>query len=927
VRDMAAPTTEAKKWHALEVSAVLAEIGVDPRQGLSTEEAEARLKKYGPNALPEAPPTPFWKRLLEQLKGFVVLILIVATIISMAVGDWIEAGAILAIVVLNAFIGAIQESRAEQALQSLKKMAAPEAQVLRDGVRKTIPARELVPGDIVLLEAGSIVPADLRLIETAQLRVDESSLTGESVPVDKDADAVLPEDTALADRVNMAFLGSTVVYGRGVGVVVATGSATVLGEIAGVIEEPQEETPLQRRLEEFGRILGILILVICGIVFVVEILRDPNLHILREQGLLAYLRTSEHALLGFFIIAVSLAVAAVPEGLPAIVTLCLAMGMREMLRRNALVRRLPSVETLGSATVICADKTGTLTQNQMTVTTVWVDGELISVTGQGYKPEGQFLKDGKPLRPQDHPLLLSALWVGLLCSDAELRAENGSYRVVGDPTEGALVVAALKAGLSRNTIPRVSELPFDSERKRMTTIHPAEAFPIPLSSPYVAAVKGAPDVVLAHCAALATKNGPIPLTPEEQKKVSRANEEMAGQGLRVLAVAYRPLPFLPEDPTPEEIERDLVFLGLVGMQDPPRPEVPKALETARKAGLRTIMITGDHVATAVAIAKQIGLLRPNGRVISGSELDRMSDEELVCIIDEVDVFARVSPHHKVRIVEALRARGEIVAMTGDGVNDAPALKRADIGIAMGISGTDVAKSTADMVLLDDNYASIVAAVEQGRVIYANIRKTIYYLLSCNFAEIAIIFFAVLLGWPTPLTAIQLLLLNLLTDGAPALALGMEPAEPGIMERPPRSPKEKIIDREMAWGIFYQATALTAAVLGLYALAYYGAWHEDADTLAFVTLVVAELFRAYAARSEWIPLFKIGPFTNRWMQWAFLSSMIILLLVVYIPPLQPVFNTLPLTISMWATLLPLSLVPFVLVEGRKTLMYLRRAHGS
>jgi Ca2+-transporting ATPase len=915
------------KWHSLSVAEVLGRLGVEPRQGLSSEEAQARLRQYGPNALPEAPPTPFWKRVLEQLKGFVVLILIGAALISMVLGDWIEAGAILAIVILNAFVGAIQESRAEQALQSLKKMAAPEAQVLRDGVRKTIPARELVPGDIVLLEAGSIVPADLRLLEAAQLRVDESSLTGESVPVDKDADAVLPEDTALADRVNMAFMGTTVAYGRGVGVVVATGPATVLGEIAGVIEEPQEETPLQRKLEEVGKVLGVLILIICGLVFVVEILRDPNLHILLDEGLLAYLRTAERALLGFFIIAVSLAVAAVPEGLPAVVTLCLAAGMREMLRRNALVRRLPSVETLGSATVICADKTGTLTQNQMTVTTIWVWDERISVTGQGYRPEGQFLLDGRPLDPKAHPLLLGALWIGLLCNDAELREENGAFRVIGDPTEGALVVAGLKAGLSKNAIPRVSELPFDSERKRMTTIHPAENFPLAVSAPYVAAVKGAPDVVLAHCTALASASGPIALTPEKRERIAAMNESLASQGLRVLAVAYRPLHGVPEEPTPEEIERDLVFLGLLGMQDPPRPEVPEALAKARRAGLRTIMITGDHVATAVAIAKQIGLLRPNGRVISGSELDRMSDEELIRVIDEVDVFARVSPHHKVRIVEALRARGEIVAMTGDGVNDAPALKRADIGIAMGISGTDVAKATADMVLLDDNYASIVAAVEQGRVIYSNIRKTVYYLLSCNFAEIAIIFIAVLLGWPTPLTAIQLLWLNLLTDGAPALALGMEPAEPGIMERPPRSPKERIINREMARGIFLQASALTAAVLGLFALAYHGAWREDADTLAFVTLVVAELFRAYAARSEWVPLFKLGIFTNRWMQWAFLSSLALLLLVVYVPPLRPVFNTVPLTPTMWAVLFPFTLVPLFIVEGRKLLVTLGKPRGS
>ena len=530
------------KWHSLSIAEVLGRLGVEPRQGLSSEEAQARLRQYGPNALPEARPTPFWKRVLEQLKGFVVLILIGAALISMVLGDWIEAGAILAIVILNAFVGAIQESRAEQALQSLKKMAAPEAQVLRDGVRKTIPARELVPGDIVLLEAGSIVPADLRLLEAAQLRVDESSLTGESVPVDKDADAVLPEDTALADRVNMAFMGTTVAYGRGVGVVVATGPATVLGEIAGVIEEPQEETPLQRKLEEVGKVLGVLILIICGLVFVVEILRDPNLHILLDEGLLAYLRTAERALLGFFIIAVSLAVAAVPEGLPAVVTLCLAAGMREMLRRNALVRRLPSVETLGSATVICADKTGTLTQNQMTVTTIWVWDERISVTGQGYRPEGQFLLDGRPLDPKAHPLLLGALWIGLLCNDAELREENGAFRVIGDPTEGALVVAGLKAGLSKNAIPRVSELPFDSERKRMTTIHPAENFPLAVSAPYVAAVKGAPDVVLAHCTALASASGPIALTPEKRERIAAMNESLASQGLRVLAVAYRPLP-------------------------------------------------------------------------------------------------------------------------------------------------------------------------------------------------------------------------------------------------------------------------------------------------------------------------------------------------------------------------------------------------
>ncbi|MDD4903220.1 MAG: cation-translocating P-type ATPase [Candidatus Bipolaricaulis sp.] len=928
-------TSDKTLWHALDTSEAVRTLKTDVDAGLSSAEAAERLKTYGPNALPESPPTPFWKRLVGQLKGFVVLILLVAAVISTVVYfiepeplGWLDSVIIIAIVVLNSFVGALQDSRAEKALQSLKKMAAPEAQVLRDGQRVSVRARELVPGDVVLLEAGTMVPADLRLLVAAQMRVDESSLTGESVPVEKNADAHLAKETGIADRINSAFLGTTVVYGRGRGVVIGTGADTQLGEIAEMIEEEQEETPLQRKLEEFGKILGTVILIVCAIVFALEIVRDPNLYILREQGLAAYFRTGAGDLIRFFMVAVSLAVAAVPEGLPAIVTMCLALGTREMLKRHALVRRLPSVETLGSATVICTDKTGTLTQNQMTVTSVWAERTMYGVTGQGYDPAGGYTRSDVPVQVEGHPVLERALWAGLLCNDAELRQEGATHRVIGDPTEGALVVAAAKGGMGKSDLersPRISEIPFDSDRKRMTTFHTTDGARIPAAGAKVlAVVKGAPDVVLSLCARMEGAGGPAALDVATRNEVQKANDTMASQGLRVLAVAYRPLSEMPHEVTPEAVEHDLVLLGLLGMQDPPRPEVKDAITKARAAGLRTIMITGDHVATAEAIAAQIGLMRPGSRVVSGAEMDKMAEGQLAREIEHIDVFARVSPHHKVEIVEALRSNGEVVAMTGDGVNDAPALKRADIGVAMGIAGTDVAKNTADMVLTDDNYASIVAAVEQGRVIYSNIRKTVYYLLSCNFAEVAIIFGAILIGWPAPLTAIQLLWLNLLTDGAPALALGLEKGEPGIMSRRPRSPRERIINKEMAIGILYQAGALTVAVLGVYALGIYtqGALHDDAMTIAFTTLVLAELFRAYTARSEHVPLARIGVFSNRAMQWAVLASLALLMLVLYVPGLQQAFDTKTLSVGMWAYIAPLMLVPALVVEVRKYILQWR-----
>ncbi|MBN1487576.1 MAG: calcium-translocating P-type ATPase, SERCA-type [Anaerolineae bacterium] len=912
-----------QKWHALNIEEAVQTLNTDLQAGLSTAEAQKRLDTYGYNELQEKPPTTFWERLLDQLKGFVVIILLVAAVISAAMGDWVEAVVIMAIVVLNAAIGVIQESKAEEALEALKKMAAPDAQVLRDGHRVTIPARELIPGDVVILEAGSIVPADLRFVESANLKIEEASLTGESVPVNKYANKVLPEDAGLGDRRNLGFMSTTVTYGRATGVVIATGMQTEMGHIAEMIQSVEDEqTPLQRKLDDVGKSLGIGSLIICGLVFVVSVARP----------LLVGDALTLDDVADFFMIAISLAIAAVPEGLPAVVTICLALGMQEMVKRHALIRRLPAVETLGSATVICSDKTGTLTQNQMTVTRVWVaDGEY-AVTGKGYNPEGTFTLDGQDVEVTQHKILENVLWGSTLCNDALLEKENGGdgYRMIGDPTEGSMVVAAAKAGMWRNKLeesfPRVAEIPFDSERKRMTTIHDLHIDgghnPAPISGDhqgYIAIVKGAPDLVLDRCTHIATAEGVVEMSAVHQQTISEANAEMASQALRVLAVAYRPLSEVPPEPKPEDVEQDLVFMGLMGMIDPARPEIVPAVKKALGAGLRTVMVTGDYAITAAAIAREIGILRPNHQVISGKELEEMDDEQLNKVIDNVDVFARVAPHHKVRIVEALRSRNNVVAMTGDGVNDAPALKRADIGVAMGITGTDVSKQTADMVLTDDNYVSIVSAIEQGRVIYSNIRKFVYFLLSCNMAEIAILFIAALLGWPVPLTAIQLLWLNLLSDGAPALALGLEKGDPDIMERPPRPPDEPVINREMISGVVVQTIAITAAVLLAYSrgTAFALATGTDpiatAETLAFVTLVLSELFRAYTSRSERYPLFKLGLFSNKWMQYAVGFSVLLLMMVVYVPFFQPIFNTIPLTFNEWLLVLPLTLVPSVAAE--------------
>jgi Ca2+-transporting ATPase len=936
-------------WHVLTAQAAVEQLESSSARGLSEQAAAERLQCYGPNQLAEIPRPTFLKLVLAQLKGFVVILLIVAAIISLLLREWVDASAILTIVLLNAILGVVQESRAEAALAALKKLAAPEASVLRDGHRRSIPATRLVPGDIVYLEAGNFVPADIRLLESVNLRVEEAALTGESQAVQKDAGLRLEREIPLGDRRNTVFMGTLVSYGRGNGVVTSTGMHTQLGLIARMLQSVKEEqTPLQKRLDQLGRLLGWASLAICLLVFVGFALQSTDLTIITspQGGLLAYLSQAKEQLVNTFMVAVSLAIAAVPEGLPAVVTISLALGMREMIRRHALIRRLSSVETLGSATVICSDKTGTLTQNEMTVTRLWVDGRSIVLTGAGYDPRGQFLLDGRPLDLQQQRSAAAVLWAGAINNDAVLeeigQAGEPDHRIVGDPTEGALIVAAVKAGADigelNRAFPRCSEIPFDSERKRMVTVHAVEHPRASDLSPFdsadsgrhfVVAVKGAPDLVLRLCTRFTPWQGGEPRVMDEdaRRSIQAANDEMTRQALRVLAIAYHVLEEKPRSNERSELESGLVFAGLVGMTDPARPEVSPAMARASRAGIRTIMITGDYPNTARAVAEDIGLLQPGHGVLTGSELDRISDADLRERIDSIDVFARVSPQHKMRIVEALKADGEVVAMTGDGVNDAPAIKRADIGVAMGITGTDVAKETADMVLTDDNYVSIVSAVEQGRIIYSNIRKFVYYLISCNLGEILIVFLPTVLGhwlFPvaaargvfSPLTAIQLLWLNLVTDGAPALALGMEKGEPDIMDRKPRPPGEPIINGTMWVNVAIQAVTIAATTLAAFLIGLRHTQPQYAETLAFVTLSLSEVFRAFTSRSERASIFRIGPFSNRWMNLAGLSSLALILVVVYVPGLNTVFNTLPMGLTEWELVLPLVLVPSVVAELTK-----------
>jgi Ca2+-transporting ATPase len=958
-------------WHALAAEEVLEHLKVRDN-GLTTQEVDQRQAQYGLNQLTEAARQGFLRLLWEQFNNFIVMLLIVAAVISAFLGEWIDASAIMTIVVLNAILGIVQERRAEEALAALKKLAAPEARVLRDGHHLTVSSRDLVPGDILFLEAGNHVPADVRLLEAVNLQVDEAALTGESQPAQKNASLKLEKNIPLGDRKNTAFMGTMVTYGRGRGVVIGTGMRSQLGLIARMLEGvDQEETPLQKRLDQLGKTLGIGALSICGLVFVLAVLRGTDLSILTSSGggLLAYLGAAKKQIVEMFMLAVGLAIAAVPEGLPAVVTITLALGMREMIRRHALIRRLSSVETLGSATVICSDKTGTLTQNEMTVTRIWVDGQFVNVTGSGYSRRGEFQVGNKSVDLHKYPGVETALWVGALNNDSQLEAVEGddlSYRIVGDPTEGSLLIAAAKAEAYHvelhNAYPRLDEIPFDSERKRMVTIHdireinPADVSPFTNSKLRgwdVIAVKGAPDLILDLCTSYQTMDDiTLEINESIRQRIQDANDVMTQDALRVLGLAYRVVEEAPKAQTVavDELERDLVFVGLVGMIDPPREEVKPAMQKASRAGIRTVMITGDYSNTARAVAQEIGLLQPEHEVLTGADLDRMSDDILKNVIERVDVFARVSPEHKLRIVDSLQANGEVVAMTGDGVNDAPAIKRANIGVAMGITGTDVAKETADMVLTDDNYASIVSAVEQGRIIYNNIRKFVFFLLSSNVAEIMVIFLATLAGLPSPLTVIQLLWLNLITDGAPALAMAMEKGDPDIMSRPPRPKNEPIINSPMRLGIIVQTITQTSAVLTAFAFGLlwelnalgHGLplgvnpllyllnfnWHSvnldsvrTAETMAFMTLSLCELFRAYTARSERASLFSIGIFSNKWMQYAVGSSILLLLLVCTVPFLQGIFNTHFMSLREWVSVLSLAAIPAVSEEITK--FFLRR----
>ncbi|WP_027414529.1 calcium-translocating P-type ATPase, SERCA-type [Aneurinibacillus terranovensis] len=872
----------------------------DVKNGLSEKEAEERLEKMGENVLAEKQKISPLALFLGQFKDFMVLVLLAATLISGFLGEYIDAIAIIAIVVVNGILGFIQEFRAERSLSALKELTAPLAYCIRDGQPTHIPAKNLVPGDIIYLEGGDRIPADVRFIKTNGLHVEESTLTGESVPVLKNVQTLKHEKIPLGDQQNMGFMGTMVTGGTAYGLVVTTGMMTEMGKIADLIQTTEtQETPLQLKLEELGKILIVVALALTALVVGVGIMHGHN----------AY---------NMFLAGVSLAVAAIPEGLPAIVTVALALGVQRMIRRRAIVRKLPSVETLGSASVICSDKTGTLTQNKMTVTHVWVDDTLLEVSGTGYEPTGEYFLNRKAVRPRAQASLYKMLQLGILCNNAYLEMQvdtkkklfkktDEKWVITGDPTEGALLVAGAKAGINREELAqmwrRVGEFPFDSTRKMMTVQVEDH------SGTRMLATKGAPDVLLSRCSHIMLEGRVVQLTPTMRRQIIIANETMAKKALRVLAVAYRELRAGESIRSEHSAERSLVFAGLYGMIDPPREEVKLAIKKCRQAGIKTVMITGDHQTTAEAIAVQLGILPPNGLTLNGQDLYNISDSEFENIVDNVYVYARVSPEHKLRIVKALQKKGHVVAMTGDGVNDAPAIKAADIGIAMGITGTDVSKEAASLVLADDNFASIEAAIEEGRTIYDNIRKFIRYLLASNVGEIMVMFFAMIAGLPLPLVPIQILWVNLVTDGLPALALGVDQPEEATMLRMPRSRTEGVFARGLAWKIVSRGL-----LIGLVTLAAF--WmtseaHPDelmrAQTVAFATLVMAQLIHVFDCRSE-ISIFSRNPFENKSLVLAVVSSVLLVLPVIYLPALQPVFNTVALSANEWVFVILWSAVP-------------------
>ena len=899
------------------VDDVMVAAGVDPHRGLAQAEAEARLARHGRNELAAEKPVPAWKRLLAQFQGPLTLLLIVATAVSLLV--WTieresplpyEALTILAVLVLNAGLGYVQEGRAEQALQALRQLSAVHAEVLRDGERRRVPAASLVPGDILLLEEGSTVPADARVFEAVALQTVEAALTGESTPVTKDV-APIPMEVGLGDRTNMVLSGTLVSYGRGRAVVTATGAHTEIGAVAGLLSRmPAEETPLQRELAHVGRLLGRIVVAIALVVAVTIVLVQQ-------------VRTVP-ALVSVLLLAVALAVAAVPEGLTAITTIVLSLGTERMARRRVIIRKLSAVQALGSATVICSDKTGTLTKNEMTVRVAITAGGRTDFTGTGYEPEGELRRAGRPLEdPAERAGVERLLRAAVLASNATLSERDGRWEVLGDPTEGALVVAARKAGVVAEDLAarfrRVGEIPFSSERKLMSTAQTDTD----RGGRTVLVSKGAPDILLARCTHERAGKEDRPLTAERRQAILGAVEGLAAEALRTLGVAFRVLEHAEAQPGLDvELERELVWLGLVGMIDPPRPEAQRAVQEAREAGIRTIMITGDHPATAAAIAVELGIVPVGARALAGPELSAMDADDLERAVREVSVYARVSPEHKLRIVEALQKQGEVVAMTGDGVNDAPALKRADIGVAMGISGTDVSKGAADMVLADDNFASIVAAVEEGRGIYGNIQKFLRFLLSSNVGEVMVMFFGVVFagaiglraeaGEPLvlPLLATMILWVNLLTDSGPALALGMDAADPHAMRRPPRDPRRPAITPDMWRAILIRGAVMAVATLLAMDAVLPGGLVSgsgtmaEARTVAFTTLVLAQLVNVFCARSDEASAFR-GLLTNPWLWLAVVTSALLQLVVVYVPGFQKAFATVPLDAWDWVLCLAAS----------------------
>jgi Ca2+-transporting ATPase len=906
---------EKSFWHNLSVDRSLEELGVDPDRGLSQDEVLERRTRYGPNELIERGLKSPWQILFEQFTDAMVIVLIVAAVISIFVKDPRDAIVIGAIVVLNAILGFVQEYRAERAMAALKRMAAPRVKVRREGELKQLDSHEVVPGDIILLEAGDAVPADARLINSANLRVQEASLTGESVPVDKQTEVLEAESIPVGDRSNMLFMGTAVTYGRGTAVVVETGMHTELGRIAELIQSVESEpTPLQRRMAQLGKTLALAALGIVVLVFLLGVLQGEDLA-------------------EMFFTAVALAVAAVPEGLPAVVTISLALGAQRMLRRQALIRKLPAVETLGSVTVICSDKTGTLTENRMTVKILDVAEHTLDLDEQ--------LRDGMPvLRAADERSNLTwtaqtaLLAGGALCNDAELKEDSeseGDFTTIGDPTEGALLVAAARNGVWKDEIaeqlPRVKEIPFSSERKLMTTVHelnlngPEDAFGKQIhqilqkpDAEYIAFTKGAVDRLLGLSASVWVEGQLIPMDDSWRERIEAANDGMASDGLRVLGVAYRAWADLPENLPDDQIEDELVFVGMVGMIDPPRPEVHEAVAMTKTAGIRPIMITGDHPLTAQRIAKDLGIAQTE-HTLTGVDLERLDDAELADELENVSVFARVSPEHKLKIVRVLQDKGQIVAMTGDGVNDAPALRRSDIGVAMGITGTDVSKEAADMVILDDNFATIVRAVREGRNIYDNVRKFIKYTLTSNTGEILVMLLAPLLGMPLPLTAIQILWINLVTDGLPGLALSQEPPEEMIMERPPHSPDENILARGMGRQIVWIGALMGIVSLGI----GYAAWmvgDEYWPTMVFTTLTLSQMGNALAIRSQRDSLFKIGLLSNKPMLGAVVFTLVLQLIVTYWPPAQSLLGTQALPPLELALSLLVSTVVFWSIELSK-----------